>query len=446
MKPPSLVVGFGITGRAVAGALARRGHAVIAVDDRPTDVHRAAAADLGIELVAAPDEARLDAFVAGAAELLPAPGLPDHHPAFAAAARHGIAVRSEFDLAARWDQRPMVAVTGTDGKTTVTMLAAEMLKASGVEAAAVGNTETPLVTAIDDPTVDVFVVEASSFRLLHSERFAPRVATWLNLAPDHLDNHRSLVDYEQAKARIWRDQTAADVAVGNADDAVVLGHLRLAPAQQRTFAVGSAADWRVEGGWLTGPEVGPFVAVDELPRRFAHDLANALAAAATVVPVGATAAGCAEALRRFRGLPHRLALVTEAGGIRWYDSSKATTPHAALNDASVLGPAVLIAGGRNKGLDLSVLTSAASVRAVVAIGEAAAEVASAFAGVRPVIEAGSMAEAVAAAAALADRGDAVVLAPGCASFDWYGSYGERGDDFAHCVLALVGERRGVGES
>jgi UDP-N-acetylmuramoylalanine--D-glutamate ligase len=139
-------------------------------------------------------------------------------------------------------------------------------------------------------------------------------------------------------------------------------------------------------------------------------------------------------LRSFTGLAHRLAFVGEAGGVRWFDSSKATTPHAALNDVGAVGSAVLIAGGRNKGLDLSVLAAAApSVRAVVAIGEAAADVAAAFAGLRPVVEATSMAEAVDAAARIARPGDAVVLAPGCASFDWYGSYGERGDDFVRLV-------------
>ena len=437
----SVVVGLGVTGRAVLDALVRRGHDAVAADDRPGDDARAAVAALGVELVEAPDEAKLRSLLTGAEEVVPAPGLPDHHPVFAVAADLGTPVRSELDLAARWDRRPIAAVTGTDGKTTVTELAAAMLRASGVAADVCGNNDTPLVAAIDDPAADVFVVEASSFRLLHSERFAPTAAAWLNLAPDHLDNHRSLADYEAAKARIWRWQGPDDVAIGNADDPVVLRHLRAAPARQETFGASGGADWRVEDNALVGPAWGSFVDVDELPRRFAHDLANALAAAALARPVGAGPAGAAAALRSFRGLPHRLALVAEAGGVRWYDSSKATTPHAALNDVSVVGSAVLVAGGRNKGLDLSMLGSAPSVRAVVAIGEAAGDIAAAFAGRGlPVVTAPSMTAAVAAAAELAEPGDAVVLAPGCASFDWYRNYGERGDAFAAAVHHLLGAK------
>ena len=381
--------------------------------------------------------------LAGAAEVLPAPGLPDHHPVFAVADALRVPVRSELDLAGRWDDRPVVAVTGTDGKTTVTELVAAILRASGVDAAVCGNNETPLVTAIDDAATDVFVVEASSFRLLHSERFAPQAAAWLNFAPDHLDNHRSLADYEAAKARIWAWQGSDDVAVGNADDPVVARHLRTAPAgvHQTFSATDATADWRVDGGSLVAPDGTAFVAVDELARRFVHALANGLAATALAMPAGATLTGAADALRSFRGLAHRLALVADAGGVRWYDSSKATTPHAALNDVSVVGTAVLIAGGRNKGLDLSVLGEAATtVRAVVAIGDAADEVAAAFAGRRTVVTASSMTEAVAAASELAEPGDAVVLAPGCASFDWYSSYAERGDDFAARVHHLLGSR------
>jgi len=440
MSDRSVVVGLGVTGRAVLRALARRGHEVVAVDDRPGPDALAAAAEVGVGVVEAPDAGGLAALLDGAAEVLPAPGLPDRHPVFAAAAAAGVPVRSELDLAARWDRRPVVAVTGTDGKTTVTELTTRILVASGVEAVACGNTETPLVVAIDDPGTEVFVVEASSFRLLHSERFAPRAAAWLNFAPDHLDNHRSLAEYEAAKARIWRWQGAGDVAIGNAGDPVVARHLAGAPARHETFSVTGPADWRLEGGALVAPGGDVVVAVDDLPRRFAHDLANGLAAAALARPAGGSLAGAADALRAFRGLPHRLALVGDAGGVRWYDSSKATTPHAALNDVSVVAPVVdgrvvLVAGGRNKGLDLSVLAAAPGLRAVVAIGEAAEEVAAAFEGACPVVRAASMAEAVAAARDLALVGDAVVLAPGCASFDWYRSYGERGDDFAR----LVGE-------
>jgi UDP-N-acetylmuramoylalanine--D-glutamate ligase len=440
MSAAYLVVGLGVTGSGVARALLAHREAVIAVDDHPSDATRAAARELGVDLIEAPAEPTLRALVRGAVAVVPAPGLPARHPVFPLADEAGVPILSEFDLAARWDARPIVAITGTDGKTTVTTLVRDMLQGSGQTAAAVGNTEVPLVSAIDDPTIDVFVVEASSFRLAHSRRFTPEVATWLNFAPDHLDNHGDLINYEKAKARIWRDQSAMQVAVGNADDPVVMRNLVRAPAQQVTFGFSSDADARVIGDTLVGPGSTVLIRVDEMPRRFRHDIANALAAATTALCAGATPEAVCAVLRSFRGLPHRVALVAELNGVRYYDDSKATTPHAAVAGVTGVGPSVImICGGRAKGLDLRELTAAAeSVRAVVAIGEAAGEIVDAFAGLRPVHRADSMDEAVRTAADLAFPGDAVVLAPGCASFDWYSSYGERGDDFARAVRELAG--------
>jgi UDP-N-acetylmuramoylalanine--D-glutamate ligase len=431
---------MGVTGGAVARALTTRGEGVIAVDDAPTDVSRARAATAGVDLVESPSEAELRRLVAGAAAVLPGPGLPDRHAVFALANELGVPVRSEFDLAGAWDERPLLAVTGTDGKTTVVTLVAAMLNASGLRATTAGNTETPLVEAIDDPTIDVFVVEASSFRLAHSERFAPSVATWLNLAPDHMDGHAGMDLYEAAKARIWRDQTSDQVAIGNADDPVVARHLSMATARRVTFGLG-AADYRLAGDELVvgGGEV--LATTDELHRALPHDVANALAAAATAIEGGATRAGVRAALLEFRGLPHRVSLVGEAGGVAYYDDSKATAPHATLAALAGFESVVLIAGGRNKGLDLGALREgAARVRGVVAIGEAADEVAAAFAGTRPVRKATSMDDAVVAATELAEVGDAVLLSPACASFDWYRSYGERGDDFVRAVRELIGAR------
>ncbi len=434
MTATHVVLGLGVTGRAVLRALHDHGEQAIAVDDRPSDSGRALAAELGVELVEAPDAATLAALVRGADAVVPSPGVPDHHEVFAAAADGGVPILSEFDLAARWDDRPHVAITGTNGKTTVTELTRAMLEASGRRAVAVGNTEVPLVAAIDDPTVDVFVVEASSFRLLHSDTYAPAVGVWLNLAPDHLDNHATLEAYTAAKAKLWADQRPDQVAIGNADDPVVAAHLARAPARHVTFGLDRTADHRVEGDRLVLADGSALATVDELPRAFPHDLANALAAAAGTVEGGGTADGARAALLAFRGLPHRVALVGEAGGVRWYDDSKATAPHATRAAVQGFGSVVLIAGGRNKGLDLGELAQAADrIRAVVAIGEAADDVAAAFDGRRPVRRADSMDAAVDAAAGLAEPGDAVLLSPACASFDWYGSYAERGDDFVRAV-------------
>ena len=434
-----LVVGLGVTGAAVAGALARRGHDVVVVDDHPSAERRARAESLGVTLVEAPDDEQLAALVAGSSVLLPSPGVPDRHPVFRAAFVHAVGVASEFDLARTWDHRPLLAITGTDGKTTVTTMVTDMLLASGRSAVAAGNTEVPLVAAIDDPDVDVFVVEASSFRLGHTRHLHPRAGTWLNFAPDHLDVHRNLDAYEAAKARVWAelDTAGGAVAVANADDPVVMRNV--VPANRTlTFSiVDPGADYHVADDALAGPE-GVLAEVAELGRALPHDLANGLAAAATAAPGGATVDGVHATLASYEHLPHRVQLVGEHGGVRWFDDSKATAPHATLAALAGFDSAVLIAGGRNKGLDLAELALATDrLRAVVAIGEAAADVAAVFDGRRPVVQAASMAEAVDAAAGLARPGDAVVLSPGCASFDWYGSYAARGDDFVAEVRRQV---------
>lgn len=446
-----LVVGLGITGEAVARQLRRRGVTVTLIDDRVTDATRATAARLGVELLTDADVATL---VASADAVCPSPGVPFAHPAIQSALSSGTPVWSEFELAARWDDRPILAVTGTNGKTTVTTLVTEMVAEGGRRAVAAGNNDLPLVDALDDPSIEVFVVEASSFRLEFTETFRPRVATWLNLSPDHLDWHPDLEHYAGAKARMWRFQHGDDVAVANAEDDEVMRWAAGVPARLVTFSLTEPAGstsmdggtcYTVRDGALVrvgrDGEVVPVVRVGELARSLPHDVRNALAAVATAAEGGVALDACARVLRRFAGLPHRVQLVGDAGGVRWYDDSKATTPASVVAAIEGFDSAVLIAGGRNKGLDLSVLRALAPrLRAVVAIGEAAPVIAETFAGSTEVVTATSMDDAVAAAAVHARPGDAVVLSPACASYDWYRNYGERGDDFARAVAAHIGRR------
>lgn len=430
----ALVVGLGVTGRAIVDALLAKGVSVVVVDDRPADEVRVFCRARGLDLIEAPDAGTVRALVAGCDVVLPAPGLPDAHPALAAASTGGVPVADELDLAQRWDDRPVVAITGTNGKTTVTTLVTEMLLVGGVRAVAAGNVDVPLVAAIADPEVEVFVVEASSFRLGHSCAFHPVVATWLNFAPDHLDVHRDLGAYEAAKARIWSRLAPGDVAVANLADPVVVRNVPpgVVPV---TFGAPDAA-WRRDGDRLVGPE-GDLMAVADLPRALPHDIDNALAAAATARAYDVDVDAVRSVLRTPRPLPHRVALVAEVDGVAYYDDSKATVPQATAAAVSGFESVVLIAGGRNKGLDLGPLGDLADhIRAVVAIGDAAGEIEAAFAGRRPVRRAASMAEAVGLARALARPGDAVVLSPACASFDWYRDYAERGDHFARLVLDL----------
>jgi UDP-N-acetylmuramoylalanine--D-glutamate ligase len=434
----ALVLGFGVSNQAVARHLLVRGTDVALVDDAPTDDVRAAAAALGLTLVEHPDLTTLADMVVRSDLVVPAPGVPAAHPVYRLAKASGVPVRGEVELAFRWSICPLVAVTGTNGKTTVTTLVAEMLTASGVPALAAGNIGLPLSDAVGNDDVKVVVAEVSSFQLAFADSFRPMVAVWLNLAPDHLDWHGGMDAYMAAKARIWARQGPGDVAVVNADDPLVMAQAASAPSRVLTFGLRApSVDYGVVDGWLRGPE-GALVEVARLPRSMPHDVANALAASAAALAARATVEGVRAALAAHAPLPHRLTLVAYSGGVRWYDDSKATNPHAAAAAVSGFDSVVLIAGGRNKGLDLSELAQAAGpVRAVVAIGEAAAEVEAAFEGVRPVAHATTMDEAVAAAAALARTGDVVLLSPGCASFDWYRSYAERGDDFARAVHALL---------
>src|SRR5437764_220168 len=256
----SLVIGFGVTGEALVRHLPRQ--SVIAVEDRATDDKRARADALGVTLIEAPDEARLSALINDADLVLPSPGVPLSHPVYKLAEQAGVEVISEVELAFRQSKAPMVAITGTNGKTTVTTLVAAMLVASGRRAVAAGNIGLPLIDAASAET-DVIVAEVSSFQLQFTSTFAPRVGTWLNLSEDHLDWHPSMAHYAAAKSRIWVNQTAGDVAIANADDPAVMAAAETVTAALETF--GSTGDYRAVDGLLMGPGGREIVGVDALP-------------------------------------------------------------------------------------------------------------------------------------------------------------------------------------
>ncbi len=432
------VLGLGVASKAVVRALRARNIDVTAIEDRPTDDTRTFAHDVGAALVEAPDATRLAAALDGVAAFIPSPGVPESHAAFGIVNDQKIRTLSEFDLARFWDDRPIAAITGTDGKTSVTLLTVAMLNASGVSSAAVGNTDVPLIEAIDDPTFDVFVVEASSFRLGHSEHFAPSAAAWLNFSPDHLDVHASLERYELAKAAIWSNLPNDGLAVSAAGDPVVAKHV---PADRRSIAVaidaGDGVDGFVNDGelMLDGLNLGP---VDQMPRSFDHDITNALVAAALATHLGATVDGIRSAISTYELPPHRIQHIATINNISYVNDSKATVPHAVLTAVRAFPSVVLIAGGRNKDLDLSELGDISDrARAVVAMGDAADEVAAAFTDGTPVHRASDMDDALRRATELAAPGDTVLLSPGCTSFDAYANYGARGDDFIRAVHDLA---------
>jgi UDP-N-acetylmuramoylalanine--D-glutamate ligase len=479
-RPTALVIGYGLSGRAAASWLADGGYEVVVIEDKPRPGAEGLPADLRAEVSPSPERS---AELARSADLVvPSPGVPVGHVALVAAAQSGRRVVSEIELGwealqrlrqgevagARAGEGPgragedagadgpvgagarghwprLVAITGTNGKTTVTKLVTAMLCASGCRAVAAGNVGLPLLEAVRalGPGEEVTVVaEVSSFQLEYVRTFRPDVSCWLNFAPDHLDWHSSLGHYARAKAKIWANQGTGDVAVFNADDTEIIREVEAIARQVRRVGfgreVGPTVAWRVGPASIEGPR-GLVLKASELPRALPHDLANTAASMAIAFAAGASEQGCREAARLTFPPPHRVQFVGEADGVAWYDDSKATTPAAVLAGISGFGSVVLIAGGRNKGLDLSALAGTTPpVRAVVAIGEAAREVRRAFAGRAEVVEAASMPAAVDAAGDLARPGDAVVLSPGCASFDWYSSYEERGDQFAALVRAKLG--------
>jgi len=436
-----LVYGLGVAGRSMVRAWIARGGDVVAADDSASDSALAEMKALGVEFVAAPDDKRLAELVGWSTLVAPAPGIPERHALFERAARADRRVATELDIAYEWEQeraggpRPMVAVTGTDGKTTTTLLAAAMIGAGGRSTVACGNTDVPLVDALE-LDVDCFVVEATSFRLAFDRSFRAEASAWLNLAEDHLDWHSSMATYEASKARIWTAVRPADVAIGWTGDPVVMRHLGRVPCRRVTFGA-EHGDYHVRNGSLVSPDE-EIVEVAALRRSLPHDLTNALCASALVMESGlADRRAVAEALSDFVAPKHRIELVGVADGISWFDDSKATTPHAVVTALRGFDDVVLIAGGRNKGLDLSEIASeSARIRAVVAIGDSATDVAAVFSGLRPVEIADSMADAVARARRLATS--VVLLSPGCTSYDWYDGYTRRGDDFTRCVTELIG--------
>ncbi len=442
-----LVVGLATTGESVVSYTRAAGHDVTVVDDAPgsSDAYAARAGRAraaGAEVLERPAAGEAAALGRAADLVVPSPGVHPDHPALVSAHGAGVPVRSEIDLAAarlraRPDAPRLVAVTGTNGKTTVTTLIDVMLREAGVTSAAAGNIGRPLLDAAGDD-VDVVVAEVSSFQLAFTtDAFAPDVGVLLNVAADHLDWHGSAEAYVQAKAEIFRHQSESALLVVNRDDVVTTRLGATAPGRVVRFGTGTPGpgDFGVVGDDLVGP---PGVLAPVPASGAPHDIANALAAAAAALEVGADVDAMARALAGFGGLAHRVQLVGERAGVRYYDDSKATNPHATAGALAGFEHAVLIAGGRNKGLDLASLrVHAAQLRAVVAIGESAGEVEAAFTGAVPVVRADSMHDAVRAASVHAQPGDAVLLSPACASFDWYESYAARGDDFASEVASLV---------
>ncbi len=430
--------GLGVAGMAVANALHQRGETVILADDEATQQHQDFARALSCEFVDLSNKSAVPKILERVYRLAPAPGISENHHVITTARKMGLTISSELELAYNIEEernggpRPMLGITGTDGKTTTTLMTAAMLHAAGHKSMAVGNTDTPLIAALETDT-QVFAVECSSFRLANCEHFRTRASVWLNLAPDHLDWHNSMESYAAAKAQLWAHTKPGDIAVSPVDDALILRIAQQSTARTVTFGA-VEGDYHAQDGRLNTPH-GSIMNVSEMKRSMPHDITNALAAAAISIESGLVEPShVARALSEFDNAPHRIEFVEVIDGVKWFNDSKATSPHASAVAIRSFQNIVLIAGGRNKDLDLSELADQPErVKSVVAIGDDAQEIEKAFDGVCRVVRGGSMKEAVRLARTLAKSGDVVLLSPACTSYDWYNNYMERGEDFKQCV-------------
>jgi len=424
----TLVLGAGVSGKAAADLARRLGHEVIGYDEDETAAENARRA--GYAFGAGPwDTSRLR----GVDLIVTSPGIPEQSTMIIDAAESKAPLWSELEFASQQATAPLLAVTGTNGKTSTVTAATAMLEASGVKACAAGNIGTALSDVAQDAW-DVIVVEASSFQLRFIERFRPMGAVVLNVTPDHLDWHGSFDAYLDAKRRITANQDAADLLAYGADDAGALAatsdtKARRVPISGRRIPEGGAgveaATVHIDSYEFPAPEIGP---------DFLEDL---VAAGVLAGLGGATESGIREGFAGFRPGPHRRSTIGIWDGVRWVDDSKATNPHAAVAAAAAYPSVVLIAGGRNKGLDLSPMADMPSVRHVVTIGESASELGELLESGR-VTAAHTLEAAVAAADEIAGDGDTILLAPGCASFDMFTSYAHRGDAFQRIVRSRKG--------
>ena len=438
--PRTLIIGLGVTGLSCARFLARQGVEVAVTDSREQppalDEIRRELPDVALFL------GGFDAEVFARAErILVSPGVSLREPLLLDARRRGVEIIGDIELFARSVAAPVIAVTGSNGKSTVTTLVGEMARRAGHDVRVGGNLGTPALDLIESFEPDLYVLELSSFQLETVTSLHCLAATVLNISPDHLDRYSGMADYAHAKQQIYagaavqvvnRDDAAA-AALATADGKVVSFGLDRPDGQNFGVVPDAEGDWIVRGDerWLRADQL-------RIPGR--HNLANALAALALGEAAGLDRQAMLQVLREFQGLPHRTQWVAEHAGVAWYNDSKATNIGATLAAVQGFdGPLVLIAGGQGKGADFSQLAAglAGRVRSVVLLGEAAEEIERALAGQVPTLRAGSLKQAVHQAAQLAQAGDRVLLSPACASFDMFDNYRQRGELFIQAVQELT---------
>jgi UDP-N-acetylmuramoylalanine--D-glutamate ligase len=437
-----LVVGLGKTGLSVLRYLLAQGHEVAATDSRRDAPGLSECRENWPDLPLFVGGFEASAFAA-ADSLVVSPGISLEEPLIAQAIRQGKPVLGDVELFARAVSAPVLAITGSNGKSTVTSLVAEMAAEAGIRQAVGGNLGEPALDLLRQQA-ELYVLELSSFQLDSLASLQPRAAALLNISPDHMDRYADLQAYVDSKSRVFH---GAEMALVNRDDPLAL---RCVPPEIPRLSFGldtpAPGDYgiRSEQGrsWLCRGDQS-LLATDELLIPGRHNWANALAAWALAAQAGVPDEAVCRVLRRFPGLPHRTQLVRQLRGVRWYNDSKGTNVGATLAALQGLaeqgeGRVLLIAGGDCKGADFSELAPAAAAhaRAVILIGRDAPMIEAALAGQVPLLHAADMKQAVAQAQDEARPGDSVLLSPACASFDMFDNYMHRGDVFIRAVEAL----------
>ncbi len=438
----ALVVGLGLTGASCVRHLRERGYRVAGVDTR--------AQPPGFDVLQHefPDVAfHVGGFDAGLFRnldlLVVSPGVSVKEPAIARAIASGAQPVGDIELFARAAKAPVIAITGANGKSTVTALVGQMCKAGGRRTAVGGNIGTPALELLTTPEADVYVLELSSFQLETTWSLNAHAATVLNITPDHMDRYDSLDEYALAKARVFRGN---GTMVLNAEDPLV-AHMALPGRRQTCFGLGGPSLLQEYGLLQAGGETWlacgkeKLIAARDVPLEGAHNMANVLAAMALADAVEIPRAAQLKAVRAFKGLPHRTELVAEKDGVRWIDDSKGTNVGATVAALEgMTAPVILIAGGDGKGQDFSALREPVRrhARAVVLIGRDGPRIEAALGDAVLVRQAQDMRDAVQAARELAQPNDVVLLSPACASFDMFRGYAHRGDVFRASVKEILG--------
>jgi UDP-N-acetylmuramoylalanine--D-glutamate ligase len=434
-----LVIGAGKTGQSVSAFLRQCG-ATVRLVEQSAAVRERLTVPAGVEVRAGDDPADV---LRNVNVVIPSPGVPRTHVLLQSALVRGIPVVSEIELASRVLTCPILAVTGTNGKSTTTVLLGAMLREAGVRAFVGGNLGTPLIDACAEPDLEAAVVEVSSFQLEWVHTFRPRIAILLNLTPDHLDRYASVEEYGRAKAAILASQQPGDIAVLNRDDPWVWEQRRSArgavlsfgcePVEFGTFIDGDALIY-----W--GPEPAPRrFPLDKALLRGAHNRENMMAATTAAAIWGADGTAIQRAIEHTPSLPHRLELVRERDGVRFFDDSKGTNVGAVEKSVgSFDGNVILLAGGYDKGGDFQVLATRlrGRIKHVVCFGAAGTKIRAQLRDAVANSLAPDLTTAVREAAALARAGDTVLLSPGCASFDEFTNYAARGTRFRELVAGL----------